>query len=70
MATARKAPPGYAWRQSVLPHLPRVLLLEREHDAHIVGSVGPGKRGRWIDRDSGAEFAARDDAQANVERYI
>ena len=70
MATARKAPPGFIWRPSTLPHLRRVMLLEREHDSHNVGSVGPASGGKWMDRDTGETFATQAEAMINVEKYI
>jgi hypothetical protein len=70
MAAARKAPPGHTWRPSSLPHLRRVLLLERDSDLRDVGSVGPAPGGRWMNRDTGETFTTLDEAQASVERYI
>jgi hypothetical protein len=70
MATARKAPPGFIWRPSTLPHLRRVMLLERSHDMMIIGSVGPASGGKWVDRDTGESFATRGEAMSNVEKYI
>lgn len=68
MGEARKAPPGSTWRPSGLSHLRRVLVLERDDGSHV-GSVGP-YRGGWMDRDTGEVFATRDEAQANVEKYL
>lgn len=70
MATARKAPPGFTWRPSTLEHLRRVLVLEREANADLIGSVGPVKRGKWMNRDTGELFDTLDSAQADVEQRI
>jgi hypothetical protein len=70
MVTARKAPLGHTWRPSTLPHLRRVLILQRDLDGHVIGSIGPEGAGRWMDRDTGEVFSTRDDAQINVEKFL
>jgi hypothetical protein len=66
MSAARKAPPGFTWRPSLLPHLRRVLVLERDADGDLRGSVGPFGR-KWIVRETGEIFVTRCEAQAEVE---
>jgi hypothetical protein len=70
MATARKAPPGFLWRPSTLPHLRRVMILERSSDMMLIGSVGPASGGKWMVRDTGETFATRDEAMASLEGCI
>ena len=66
---ARKAPPGFTWRPSELPHLRRVLVLVRDADQDQRGSVGPAPKGKWADRDTGEVFETREAAQESVERF-
>ena len=57
------------WRPAALPHLRRVQILERA-DTSQVGSVGPAKGGKWMDRDTGEVFDTIAEAKSSVEKYI
>lgn len=54
-----------AWRAATLPHLKRVQILD-----DWVGSVGPAKKGKWMNRDTGQEFDTIVEAKADVEKYL
>lgn len=67
MAAAHKAPLGSTWRPSEV--VPRVWFLMRGTAEHI-GSVGPVKGGKWMNRDTGEEFATKTEAQLSVEAWL